>query len=342
MLQLSFPAFSAPRMKAWLQLFRVPNLFTVPGDPLAMFLIATGGMLDIRVLPVIFASLCLYAAGLAMNDLADYKEDLQDRPSRPLPSGRVSVKSAWTAVLLLAGLGIGLLVQFSGQFAAAVGLTLLIHIALYNFLTKRIPIIGPINMGLCRTLSAALGAVAGMGPNEMHATIAAYLYPLHPLEALIVGSNAVTLGLQFFQAALICGGLIGIYIAAVTNLARHETKRDYPKLPRMLPIGAMLLGYVILKGYTGPVFQDQAPMLWVVGLILCAMNASELMKDPPPPLPPRIGGFIRILPVLQAALCLVPTVPSFWHKTGASFICAIVLLGCVPLHAWLGKKFYAS
>ena len=37
-------------MKAWLQLFRVPNLFTVPGDPLAGFLIATGGRLDSRAL----------------------------------------------------------------------------------------------------------------------------------------------------------------------------------------------------------------------------------------------------------------------------------------------------
>ena len=71
-------------------------------------------------------------------------------------------------------------------------------------------------------------------------------------------------------------------------------------------------------------------------------NTSELMRIPPPPLPPRIGSYIRILPVLQASLCLLPSIPTGLHKTPASFLAAIALLTCVPLHAWLGKKFYAS
>jgi 4-hydroxybenzoate polyprenyltransferase len=328
-------------MKAWLQLFRVPNLFTVPGDPLAAFLIATGGLLDARVWPAVAASLCLYSAGLAMNDLADYKEDLQDRPHRPLPSGRVGVGAAWAVVILLSMAALGLL-SLAGPYAVAVGIGLLVHIALYNFLTKRIPVLGAVNMGLCRALSAALGAVAGLGPSIVSAPSVVALFPSQPPLAFWLASNTAAVGLQSFQAALICGGLVGLYIAAVTNLARHETKPTYPRLARMLPIGAVLIGYIVLKQFTGPVFQDQSPMLWVVGLILCAMNASELMKEPPPPLPPRIGGFIRILPVLQAALCLAPTVPTMFHKTAASFLCALALLACVPLHSWLGKKFYAS
>jgi hypothetical protein len=72
------------------------------------------------------------------------------------------------------------------------------------------------------------------------------------------------------------------------------------------------------------------------------MNTSLLMREPPGPLPPRIGGFIRILPVMQASLCLLPSVPTPLRKTPASFIAALLLLACVPLHGWLGKKFYAS
>src|SRR5204862_7712842 len=93
-----FPQSSAQRMKAWLQLFRFPNLFTVPGDPLAGFLIATGGRLDSRALCAVFASLCIYAAGLAMNDLADFAEDLRERPKRPLPSAAISRSAAWIVV----------------------------------------------------------------------------------------------------------------------------------------------------------------------------------------------------------------------------------------------------
>src|SRR6185436_13300063 len=128
----------------------------------------------------------------------------------------------------------------------------------------------------------------------------------------------------------------------VTNLARFETRRDYPRLPRILPLGALLIGFVVLKQATDTLLRDQSPALWIVGILLCAMNTAELMREPPAPLPPRIGAFIRIMPVLQAALCLVPSVPNGFHKTAASLIAALALLACVPIHGWLGKKFYAS
>src|SRR5438876_11164896 len=94
-------------LRAWLQLFRVPNLFTVPGDPLAGFLLATGGRIDARVVFAILASLFLYAAGLAMNDLADFDEDRRERPKRPLASGAISRGAAWIATgnLVIFGLG---------------------------------------------------------------------------------------------------------------------------------------------------------------------------------------------------------------------------------------------
>ena len=107
-------------------------------------------------------------------------------------------------------------------------------------------------------------------------------------------------------------------------------------------LGALLVGFVILKQATDTLLRDQSPALWLVAIILCAMNTSELMREPPAPLPPRIGGFIRILPVMQAALCVLPSVPTALRKTPASLLAAVALLACVPLHAWLGKKFYAS
>ena len=75
------------KFRTWLQLFRAPNLFTAPGDPLAGYLLANFGAGIDGTLPlVIIACLLFYGAGLLLNDFADLEEDRRDRPSRPLPS----------------------------------------------------------------------------------------------------------------------------------------------------------------------------------------------------------------------------------------------------------------
>jgi 4-hydroxybenzoate polyprenyltransferase len=88
-------------------------------------------------------SLCAYCAGLVINDLADYVEDLRERPARPLPSGAVSRR---TALIL----------------AIVATVFLLALILLYNLFAKRIPKFGPAVMGLCRGASVNLGISAVM------------------------------------------------------------------------------------------------------------------------------------------------------------------------------------
>jgi 4-hydroxybenzoate polyprenyltransferase len=328
-------------MKAWLQLFRLPNLFTVPGDPLAGFLIATGGRLDLRALCAVLASLAIYAAGLAMNDLADFAEDTRDRPKRPLPSGAIPRNTAWFATVNLTLLGLAFSF-LAGPQALLMGIGTVLGVVLYNFFTKKIPVIGALNMGVCRGFSLLLGAAAGLGPDPQMLEAASNLAFFQPVLAALLTALAPSSGQRFFVFAIGAALIVSIYIAAVTNLARHETKRDYPRLPRMLPLGALLIGFVILKQATDTLLRDQSPALWLVAIILAAMNTSELMREPPAPLPPRIGAFIRIMPVMQASLCVLPSVPTALHKTPASLLAALALLACVPIHAWLGKKFYAS
>src|SRR5687768_2365240 len=94
------PTREPARRRAWLQLLRAPNLFTVPGDPLAGYLLATQLLAlpgDLRVALAIGASFCFYSAGLMLNDLLDLREDRRDRPERPLPSGAVKTGHAWIA-----------------------------------------------------------------------------------------------------------------------------------------------------------------------------------------------------------------------------------------------------
>jgi hypothetical protein len=149
-------------------------------------------------------------------------------------------------------------------------------------------------------------------------------------------------GQQRFIFGLGAALLIALYIAAVTNLARHETQSTVPKFARALPLGSLLIGFVILKSVgTGSLLLDAAPTLWVLGIFMAAGITAQLMREPTPPLPPRIGGFIRLLPILQASLCVVPPLGGI-AKSPASLACAFGLLLCVPLHAALARKFYAS
>ncbi|MCP4374809.1 MAG: UbiA family prenyltransferase, partial [bacterium] len=154
------------KLGAWLQLLRLPNLLTVPGDPIIGFFswgcysslekgfVATNRIA--MVIPCVISAVLLYCAGLILNDLFDLREDLRDRPLRPLPSGQINVKTA-TAVatfLLIAGI---VAASFNGPLCAGISATLAGLVVSYNAGVKRIPILGPLNMGLCRGLSVTLG-----------------------------------------------------------------------------------------------------------------------------------------------------------------------------------------
>lgn len=329
--------------KAWLQLFRAPNLFTVPGDPLAGFLIATGGVLDARVVPAVIASMCLYSAGLAMNDVIDYKEDLAERPSRPLPSGAISRTAALTAILGLCVAGIATLHAGLGARSAVMGVALLLTIWLYNFTTKRLPIVGPLTMGTCRGLSLLMGAVAGIGPDLRWLNVGLTLPDSMSFLVPYFYFQSHSMGSWYFNKAFLAGIASMLYIAAVTNLARHETKPVIPKLAKMLPLAAIFAGYLIVKMFTGRILMDPAPTLWLVAVVLCVIQTGDVLKQPAQMLPRAIGGYIRLLLVMQAALCVMPdNVGGSFPKTPASLLCAFGLLAMVPLSAWAGRKFYAS
>ncbi len=83
------------RARAWLELLRPPNLFTVPGDVVAGWFLAGGsGAKAGTVAALAASSLCIYSAGLVINDLADVETDRRERPGRPIASGRVSPRAA--------------------------------------------------------------------------------------------------------------------------------------------------------------------------------------------------------------------------------------------------------
>ncbi|WJV45210.1 UbiA family prenyltransferase [Streptomyces flavofungini] len=144
-------------LRAWAELLRLPALFTVPGDALAGAA-ATGLRPGRGTFLAIGSSLCLYEAGMALNDWADRDEDAVDRPHRPIPSGRVTPTAAFTAAVALTAGGLALASR-AGRPALATATALAGTVWAYDLGLKRTSA-GPVAMAAARGLDLLLGATA--------------------------------------------------------------------------------------------------------------------------------------------------------------------------------------
>ena len=144
-------------LKPYLQLIRLPNVFTAAADSLAGWLLVRGTFEHPkRWLPLLACSMTLYAAGIALNDYFDYQIDLKERPGRPLPSGRITRAFAgWVGAILLA-LGPGLAALSVSVSSLIVAAVLALSVLAYDAGLKR-TVLGPEVMGLCRGLNFLLG-----------------------------------------------------------------------------------------------------------------------------------------------------------------------------------------
>jgi len=151
----------ASKLKPYLQLVRLPNLFTAAADPLAGWLLAPGSLAEPgRWLPLVAASVAIYAGGIVLNDVFDFDVDLRERPGRPLPSGRVSRRlAAWGGgIVLVIGPALAALSGSSTSFLVA--LILAACVLGYDAGLKR-TLLGPVVMGACRSLNLLLGLSQG-------------------------------------------------------------------------------------------------------------------------------------------------------------------------------------
>lgn len=297
-------------VQAWLRLFRVPNLLTVPGDPLAGYMIAWASGFQaepFRALLCVAASLCLYSFGLVSNDLVDLKEDSRERPDRPLPSGQIrpGVALAVAITLALAGVALGFV---AGCWADMVAVALTLTILLYNLWGKRVPVWGPLNMGLCRGLSLLLGAAAA-------------------------GSWGLRLPLVIISAV----GLT-LYVAAVTQIARRETVPGPVGPVRWLPGIILLLWFALfelLVPWSGPSPRLPSTVVALAAVawsVLCAQSICGAAE--PRTIAGAVGGFLRGLLLVQAALVAIV------FYAGAVLAAALLLM--LAASSGLAKRFYAS
>ena len=182
------------RVRPWLQLVRLPAVFTALTDVAAGFAIRRGGFEPVaEFVPLLTASAGLYLSGMVLNDLFDRGRDAEERPNRPIPSGRVSTRAASIlgAALMVAGIASAASVSMQALWVA---LGLAACVLAYDGLLKATPF-GPIAMGGCRFLNVMLGAAADDLPS-----------------------------LVWDRPQLLVALAIGVYVAGVTWFARTEEK----------------------------------------------------------------------------------------------------------------------
>ncbi|MEM7625537.1 MAG: UbiA family prenyltransferase [Planctomycetota bacterium] len=177
------------RARDWLELGRVSNLPTVwsnvvHGMSVGLFVAVVlpvekehgqippvtvdelGRMLDQGFMLLLGISL-LYVGGMVLNDACDAAEDGKQRPSRPIPSGRVPRRAAAVAAIVLLGAGWACTLVYAVPvpfWAGVLGLA----IVGYNLLHRWWPI-GFVLMAACRGLvvwTAASAIGFGMGYDD--------------------------------------------------------------------------------------------------------------------------------------------------------------------------------
>ncbi|MEU0202186.1 MULTISPECIES: SCO3242 family prenyltransferase [unclassified Streptomyces] len=202
--------------RAWAELLRLPALFSVPGDALAGTA-AAGGSPGPRTLLAIGSSLCLYEAGMALNDWADRDVDAVERPHRPLPSGRIRPSAALTAACALTAAGLALAAR-AGRPALTVAAPLAATVWAYDLGLKHTPA-GPVAMGAARGLDLLLGAAASAGRTSR---------------------------------ALPSAALLGTHIVAVTTVSRQEAQGGSPLAPLAALATTALLTRLLTHRSAGP------------------------------------------------------------------------------------------
>jgi 4-hydroxybenzoate polyprenyltransferase len=202
-------------MRAYLQLVRVPNVFTAMADILLGFLFTHEQLQPWPLFALLLgSSTLLYLSGMVLNDYFDRDVDARERPERPIPSGRIAARTALNLglAMLAGGIALGWVATvLSGDMRPGIVASLLaVAVLSYDSFAKKTPL-GPLVMGACRTLNVLLGMSVSAQPwQTIHWVVAAG---------------------------------VGVYIVGVTVFARSEA--------RVSGRAQLLLGTAVLLGGIG-------------------------------------------------------------------------------------------
>ncbi|MDX6263063.1 MAG: hypothetical protein QOH84_4751 [Kribbellaceae bacterium] len=167
------------------ELVRAPAALTVPGDVLAGA-VAAGNLRPARLAGLAASSIAIYWAGMALNDWSDRDLDAVERPERPIPSGRVSPRTAFTVASSLTATGLALSALAGDRHTFRTSAALAATAWTYDLTAKNTPL-GPAVMAAARSLDVLVGA----GNNRRAALPAAAAIGTHILTTTYISRGEV-------------------------------------------------------------------------------------------------------------------------------------------------------
>jgi len=144
-------------LRPYVVLIRPANVLTSICDVLAGLAIASGfGFIGWDALLLILATACLYAGGIVFNDYFDRHIDIKERPERPIPSGKISPRSAviFGIFLFIIAVAAAFIV---GILSGVLALSIIFFALLYDRWMKHSVVGGPLFMGMARAANLLLG-----------------------------------------------------------------------------------------------------------------------------------------------------------------------------------------
>lgn len=269
---------------AWLELMRIGNAPTVVSNVFAGMAVGLQARLADIPVPLgtgavlVAGTVLTYVAGMILNDAFDAQADARERPSRPIPSGRIGIAGARFVGLLTLGVGAAML-AVSGEGTPWWAVLLAGSVVLYNAIHAWFP--GAfVVMAACRAIVPVIAA-----------------------RAVSPGADGALLG-------WVAGGAFA-YVAALGLVARNEVQ-GLPPVARAvrwtLPIAACApLGVWLAEGVgpesavmvtLGLVSMASAVVGVVTGVRLAASAGAYAV-------PAAVGTWLGAIPLIDAATCFL-------------------------------------
>ncbi len=218
-------------LKPYFQLFRVPNIFTVPPDILAGYFVTAINNLTIvnyyNILLLVFSSIFLYVGGMITNDLFDINKDRIERPTRPLVSGKIKESTTILLAILFFGLGI-LLASLLTITSTIISIFLVIMILSYNLRLKN-GSLRPFVMGGIRSLNIIYGSTSNY---DFFNNLTYNIEPSFLFTAII---NLTILTSVSF-----------IHIFTLTWMSKRETEEENRQFKKSLDLKKIFNNYLFL------------------------------------------------------------------------------------------------
>jgi len=242
-----------------------------------------------EVLPVVILSLIIslfYMGGMALNDLVDVRIDREQRPDRPIASGRISPRAALIFITALFATGAILLLMYFPHCIYLAALLVAV-IVVYDITHKRFAC-SALFMASCRALIYVLCAYAIFADSTK----------------------------GFWVDTAIASSVLAMYIMFVTLVARSENKQQIDKR-RWLSIAIVLL---VPAAFALSLPTTIYPCLIAVILLIILSKAAMFVLSEPPQVKRAVLIWLAGICLLDSLFLAVLASPALALVAGLCFV----------------------